>query len=133
MSKNAYTKFYVRPWIEYTTSGNTTPEGGTPDIPGGTPEGTPGTPEGTPDDGKNEVTITDDSTPLYSGSDLMTAPTDIAKEEVPLAELPEEEVPMAQVPKTGDAALLWAMMSALSGIALAGLTVSARKSREENA
>ena len=104
-------------WIEYTT-------------PGGASEGTPG---GTPDDGKNEVTITDDSTPLYSGSDLMTASTDIAEEEVPLAELPEEEVPMAQVPKTGDAALLWAMMSALSGIALAGLTVSARKSREENA
>lgn len=66
-------------WIEYTT-------------PGGASEGTPG---GTPDDGKNEVTITDGSTPLYSSSDLMTASTDIAK----------EEVPMAQVPKTGNAAL----------------------------
>ena len=144
-------------WIEYTTpstkpegtpGGSTTPEGGSTTPEGGntTPEGGNTTPEGgstTPGSGENGVTITDNGTPLHSGSSLMAESASIAEEEVPLAELPgeeaplaelpDEEVPMAQAPETGDAALLWAMMSALSGMALAGLTISTRKTREENA
>ena len=67
--------------------------------------------------------------------------TEVMEDAVPLAELPEEaelseeipeeSVPMAQVPETGDAALLWALVSVLSGAALAWMTICGRNTREE--
>ena len=125
--------------------GSGTPEGGsgTPEGGSGTPEGGSGTPEGgsgTPKDGdsRKEGTIDDNSAPRPSRSGVKTETADIVEEEVPLTELteevplvelPEEEVPMAQVPETGDTALLWALVSAMSGGAVAWLTVSGRKCR----
>ncbi len=61
---------------------------------------------------------------------------DLPEEEVPLADLPledlaDEEVPLGDVPVTGDASILWYVLSVLSGGGIAGLTVLEKKRKED--
>ena len=84
----------------------------------------------TTDTAEEEVELVEEAVPV---AELPEEEVELTEEEVPMMELPEEEVPMAQAPETGDAALLWALVAAMSGIALAWLTISGRKCREEKA
>ena len=58
-------------------------------------------------------------------------PADIPEDDVPLADLPEEDVPLADVPKTGDNSMIWLVLTFVSAICLAVLTIEERKSRLE--
>ena len=67
-----------------------------------------------------------------------TPATDLPDTDVPASDdtgvdLPEPEVPKADAPKTGDAAGLWAMAAAVSGMGLVWLTISGKKRKEEDA
>ena len=57
--------------------------------------------------------------------------TDLPDEEPELEDIFEEDIPLADVPKTGDATALWMAMNALSGTALAGVSLLGRKKRED--
>ena len=126
-------------WIEYTKLGSDTTitdsnEGKTPDE-DKTPDTTsrpskPAVKHKTADTAEEEVELVEEAVPM---AELPEEEVELTEEEVPMMELPEEEVPMAQAPETGDAALLWALVAAMSGIALAWLTISGRKCREEKA
>jgi LPXTG-motif cell wall-anchored protein len=59
---------------------------------------------------------------------LAPPPADVADEVV---EILDEEVPLANIPVTGDASLLWVVLSALSGTGLAGLSFAGKKREEE--
>ena len=59
--------------------------------------------------------------------------TEIKEPETPTTDLPEPEVPRADAPKTGDAAGLWAMAAAVSGMGLVWLAISGKKRKEEDA
>ena len=48
-----------------------------------------------------------------------------------LVDIPDERVPLADAPKTGDAMLLYAGMTALSGVGLAGLGLKKKKEDPE--
>ena len=66
---------------------------------------------------------------------------EIPEEEVPLApapevedeivDIPDEDVPLASVPKTGDATILYATLTTLSGIGLAALGLKKKEKSEE--
>ncbi len=71
-----------------------------------------------------------------------TPEPEIPEEEVPqapepeveddgLVELPDEEVPLADVPKTGDMTVLYAALTALSGMGLAALGLKKKEETEE--
>ena len=67
-----------------------------------------------------------------------TPTTDLPDTDVPTSgdtgvDLPEPEVPRADAPKTGDAAGLWAMAAAVSGMGLVWLAISGKKRKEEDA
>lgn len=59
--------------------------------------------------------------------------TDVPTSDDTGVDLPEPEVPKADAPKTGDAAGLWAMAAAVSGMGLVWLTISGKKRKEEDA
>ena len=70
--------------------------------------------------------------------DPETPATDLPDTDVPTSgdtgvDLPEPEVPRADAPKTGDAAGLWAMAAAVSGMGLVWLAISGKKRKEEDA
>ena len=70
--------------------------------------------------------------------DPETPATDLPDTDVPTSgdtgvDLPEPEVPRADAPKTGDAAGLWAMAAAVSGLGLVWLAISGKKRKEEDA
>ncbi len=52
-------------------------------------------------------------------------------EEPPVIEIPDEDIPMADVPKTGDATVLYAVLTALSGTGLAALGLKKKEDDEE--
>ena len=56
---------------------------------------------------------------------------DIPDEETPLVEIPDEVPPLAEVPKTGDASLVWAVVSLMSGTGLFGLAFAGKKKDED--
>lgn len=59
--------------------------------------------------------------------------TDVPTSDDTGVDLPEPEVPKADAPKTGDAAGLWAMAAAVSGMGLVWLAISGKKRKEEDA
>lgn len=80
-------------------------------------------------------------TNTLEGTDIKdpeTPTTDLPDTDVPASgdtgvDLPEPEVPRADAPKTGDAAGLWAMAAAVSGMGLVWLAISGKKRKEEDA
>lgn len=101
----------------------------------GSTESSNGSSGSTPGKGSNKnagstagVTIEELETPL---ADLPVA--EVSEErnsEESVLEIAEEEIPMAHAPETGDASLVWALLSAASSTGLVWMAVSGRK-REE--
>ena len=58
---------------------------------------------------------------------------EIPEDETPLEEIPDEDVPLTEIPETGDAMALYTALSILSGMGLAGLGLTSRKRKEEDA
>ena len=85
-------------------------------------------PEPTPETPEEKPTPTTPPTPEQPKTEPNVQ--DIPDEDVPLTDIPDEDVPLAAVPQTGDMSPLWMLMSAVSGIGLAG-TVVLRKKDEE--
>lgn len=75
----------------------------------------------TPDPDPEQTEIPEEEVPLV----------EIPEEEVPMVEIPEEEVPLSEIPKTGDSMMLYVILALASGIGLAWLTLSGRKTRKE--
>lgn len=79
------------------------------------------------------VVIPDVEPPLAEIPEEDVPLTDVPEDEVPLEELPDEDVPLAEIPETGDAMALYTALSILSGMGLAGLGLTSRKRKEEDA
>ena len=85
------------------------------------------------DDDDDDTEIGDDDVPQseFPGDDDDDDTDNIPEDDVPLEELPEDDVPLAEVPKTGDASILWFVLSALSGAGLVGLNLTKKREDEE--
>ena len=101
------------------------PDGGGTGNPGGNDGGGGGTIIIPSNPTTPDVNIDEEDVPL---GELPEEEAEIPEEDVPLADLPEEEVPLAMAPATGDAAVIWTALSALSG---AGLFLNRKKREDE--
>ena len=101
----------------------------------GSTESSNGSSGSTPGKGSNKnagstagVTIEELETPL---TDLPVAEaSEERNSEESVLESAEEEIPMAHAPETGDASLVWALLSAASSTGLVWMSVSGRKKEE---
>ncbi len=88
------------------------PEGEIPEVPA-------------PAEGQSVEELPDEDVPLADAPGE-ESPADVPDGE-PLTELADEDVPLADIPDTGDGSALWYVLSLVSGLSLAAVTLTGKK------